>query len=810
MSSIFHYNPIPWLQSQPTLVLIDVVYNPQNDQTLGVTATAAPMGYVVAEYLIRPVLDAAELSAERDIEISIFDIHNPNTETPIWTNTLASEHYRDNDAPDTIFNDIKSDNTAIYWSTTTFPTDNFKIVTAVQPVVFQSLGTSIRWWGAIAILIIGMAITYLVLLFERTRGERLRSMAMRDAIVVSARQPFVHLDENGIVLEWNNAAQRVFGWTTEQALHRKLTETLIPARYHEAHSNGMQRFKDTGRGPVIGNIVSLEALCADTTELPVDLLINAVQVDNEWHFFAFINDITTRKNAENILQIAHDKYTALFESIPDAIVTYNELGVIEDVNGAAVALFGWPREELINQSYKKIVSQRSEQHLSDMHEYGDSTMIWPGNSNPIFAVRRDGSEFAFEAVVNYQDTESGVKFISLVRDITKRIETQEQRDSTRKWEALGQMTRILAHDFNNLFAIIIGNLDLARDRASNTTIDSSISDRIDVAHDAAIRGIEVVKSLRAVGTDQPPPLASIDIVQMIGAILPLLLSDAGDKITVDIETTEKQLLVNADHNWLSEAIQNLVINARESIVQNGKITITLRKAQATEIDDPQQTLQKGQYAVIIVSDTGQGMNTADLKRAFDPFFTTKKRNGNKGLGLSMVAKMSKQLGGLATIDSRLDEGSVISIYLPLLDSNVASLTASNSDLDSGPEKSHILVVDDQDEILTLAVLWLKKAGYPVKSTNNPNVALEIMKSSTPTIDLLVTDMLMPSMDGISLSQLASEINPSIKVLYMTGFLDKSVEDSANAKGFAILEKPFRKDDFLTAVHSILHSASTKI
>lgn len=806
-STVVHFDPVPWLQSEPALALVQAVYRPQEELRSADSPNAPPIGYVVAEYLLQRLLEGAQFSNEHGMEIFVFKLHGVGIEDLLWMNSVAaSKHYEDDGVA--ISHPIKKIGGMGFWTTTkTFPATGLKIIMRPGPEFFATSRAMRPWWISAATMILGLAMTCLIFSHENRSIERLRAIALRDAIVVSARQPFVHLDENGVVLEWNNAAREVFGWTLEQVLHRKLTETLIPARYHEAHSNGMQRFKTTGKGPVIGNTVAIEACCSDSTELPVDLLINAVQVDDGWHFFAFVNDITARKAAEETLKKAHDKYTALFQAIPDAIVIYNEDGDIENVNDAAVELFGWSREEMLSKGYKDIVAERSEAYLATMYKKDADNVSWPGDTNLVFAKRQDGSEFPFEAIVNLQKTERGLTFVSLVRDVTKVLEVQEVRDSMRKLETLGELTGVLAHEFNNLLAIIIGNLDLVRDGTADTKIDGTMRDRLNVAHDAAMRGTGVVKSLSAVATDQPMPLSRFDSVPMLTEVLPMLLSEAGEDIDLDIETEEKTLLVNADYNLLSEALRNVVINARESIAGKGEIKISLGRAHSSAINDPKLALLPGGYAVISVSDTGHGMKADDLKQAFDPFFTTKKNSGNKGLGLSMVSKMAKQFGGVATVASKLGEGTVVGIYLPMIDSDVAPAKVTHAG--SVGDGQHVLVVDDQRGFLTLAVSWLKKSGYRVKSTDKPNVALEIIESSVPSIDLLITDMLMPTMDGVSLSQFAREVNPRVEVLYMTGFLDHSLKRSADSVDFPVLEKPFRKEEFLTAVSSIFDAAKTK-
>ena len=709
--------------------------------------------------------------------------------------------HKNNDA--TILQDANRDRTDAYWSTeNTVAGTKIAMITETGAAVVQSLHMSKPLWASIATLVIGLLFTHIIFVHETNRKERRRTGAFHDAIVVSARQPFVHLDENGIVLEWNDAAHQVFGWTLEQVRHRKLSETLIPARYKEAHENGMKRFQSTGEGLVIGNIVELEALCADDTELSIELLINAIQTEDGWHFFAFIYDISARRSAEYALKAAHDKYTGLFEALPDAIITYDRVGNIEDVNDAAVALFGWSRDEIRNKNYEAIIADRSKTYFLEMHNNAEAAN--PGKfyhtNQPVFANRRDGSEFPFEAIVNAHKTETGLKFISVIRDITEQAEALKSRESDQKIETLGELTGVLAHEFNNLLAIMIGNLDLAIAHEADTPVNEILQGRLKVAHDAAMRGTGVVKSLLAVGTDQPIPRDCFDIIPMVVDILPTLQVEAGQDINLHTQGDDKPLLVNSNHSWLSEAIRNIVINAREAIVGSGQITISLKSAHSSSINNEKLALSSGDYVVIGVSDTGSGMSASDVENAFDPFFSTKKSSGHKGIGLSMVSRMAKQLDGAATLASKPGKGTTVQIFLPEADSN--SPSTDNRYLNPVGARKNILVVDDQTEILTLTVSWLEKSGYNVKSTNKADVALAIIESSVPAIDLLITDMIMPSMDGASLSRFARKCNPDVKVLYMTGFLDHSQERSADTVDFPVLEKPFRKDKFLGEVRSI--------
>lgn len=339
---------------------------------------------------------------------------------------------------------------------------------------------------------------------------------------------------------------------------------------------------------------------------------------------------------------------------------------------------------------------------------------------------------------------------------------------------------------------------------TGTTPSATMRDRLNAAHNAAMRGSGVVKSLLAVGTDQPMPKDRFDVVSMMEEILPTLQVEVGKNIALSVETTNKSLLVNSNRSWLSEAVQNIAINAREAVTGHGQIKISLESTHSSSINDKKLALSSGEYVVVKVSDTGSGMSPSAVQKSFEPFFTTKKASGHKGIGLSMVARIAKQLGGAAAIASEPGRGTIVHIFLPKAESY--SPPADDSYLNSGAPRQNILVVDDQTDILKLVVSWLEKSGHNVQSASNADVALKIINSTIPCIDLLITDMIMPSMNGDSLSQFARKRNPDVKILYMTGFLDRSQKHSFDDMDAPVLEKPFRKDTFLAAVNSIFDAA----
>jgi signal transduction histidine kinase/CheY-like chemotaxis protein len=392
---------------------------------------------------------------------------------------------------------------------------------------------------------------------------------------------------------------------------------------------------------------------------------------------------------------------------------------------------------------------------------------------------------------------------------------EEQLRESQKLEAIGQLTGGLAHDFNNLLGIVVGNLDRL---GENLPDIPEVRLQHGTALQAALRGAEVTRTLLAVARRQPLKVQEHDINELLRSMVPLLHSTAGSAITVRCDLLDGALLARLDPSGLSNAVLNLVINARDAMQHTvGDRVITLRTCSEVVDEDRHDNLGPGTYAVLQVTDVGTGMSESLRAQAFEPFFTTKQRGQGTGLGLAMVYGYASQLGGTVVIHSLEGMGTTVSVYLPadaeLPPEDAKPAPASVPLVPAVPTEgagqggadtpmARVLVVDDEPELCALASDWLESLGYSVATTHSPAQALDLLQQGR--FDVLFTDVVMPGgMDGLELARKARKMQPDLRVLLASGYA-QSLLDATELPG-PLLNKPYRKKDIASAMREVLQA-----
>ena len=361
-----------------------------------------------------------------------------------------------------------------------------------------------------------------------------------------------------------------------------------------------------------------------------------------------------------------------------------------------------------------------------------------------------------------------------------------------KLETLGQLTGGVAHDFNNLLTPVIGNLDLLRRRiqpgdSSHRLIDSALQ--------AASRAATLVQRLLAFARRQDLSVRSVDVAKLLDGMTDMIRRSLGPSIEVQISHQSDLPLARVDPNQLELAILNLAINARDAMPRGGTLTI---EADSRSLEDA-GPLKPGNYVRIAVRDSGTGMDEQTLARAVEPFFSTKGLGKGTGLGLSMVHGLAAQLGGTLNLVSRPGEGTTAEIWLPRAAESPTAEEAENRQAVSAPRDARILLVDDEDLVRSGTAEMLSDLGYSVLEANSGAEALRLLRSGEP-VDLMITDYLMPGMNGVQLIEQARPLAPSMQLLLITGY-----STIAEGPGAAIsrLAKPFRQSDLSRAIADML-------
>jgi len=389
--------------------------------------------------------------------------------------------------------------------------------------------------------------------------------------------------------------------------------------------------------------------------------------------------------------------------------------------------------------------------------------------------------------------------------VSDRKRVEEQLRQSQKMEAIGQLTGGVAHDFNNLLSVIIGNLDLLERLVVG---NEAAIHRVQTIQKAATRGGELTKRLLTFSRLQKLHPVPTSVENVIQSTIEMASRALGPEITITTKLGESIPAVFVDTAGFENALLNLIVNARDAMANGGPITITTELKTLAKCDLPVRTkeLKPGRYVRIAVSDMGCGMSKETMAKVFEPFFTTKPRGKGTGLGLSMVYGFVKQSGGLINIYSELEHGTTISLYLPIAEGVYPDVPA----IDKAVSKTHsnggetVLIVDDEVDLLEVAVVYLEDMGYRVLHATDGPSALAII-AHEGNIDLLITDIIMPGgMNGVQLAARAQQLKPSIKIIYSSGFTSDALSEKSGMKIDApLLNKPYQRKEFVDMVRRVM-------
>jgi PAS domain S-box-containing protein len=386
---------------------------------------------------------------------------------------------------------------------------------------------------------------------------------------------------------------------------------------------------------------------------------------------------------------------------------------------------------------------------------------------------------------------------------TKLMEAEAQLRHAQKMEAVGQLTGGVAHDFNNMLAVILGAMNLLERRLARGETD--LSRYIEAAKDGANRAAALTQRLLAFSRRQPLQPEVIEPNRMVSGMTELLARALGEQIQVETVMAAGLWRINADPSQLENAILNLAVNGRDAMPQGGKLTVETANTFIAEDYAREHSMSVGQYVMIAVTDTGAGMTKDTLAKAFDPFFTTKEVGKGSGLGLSQVFGFVRQSGGHVRIYSELGHGTNVKIYLPRHygTGETKNLAPLGNEPARGRRDELVLVVEDDERVRTFSTEALRELGYTVAEAANGPAALALLDAGLkPT--LLFTDVVMPQMSGRELAEIAASKVANLKVLYTTGYTRNAVvHNGILDPGTHLLQKPFSLDQLAEKIRHVL-------
>ncbi|HVW86659.1 MAG TPA: ATP-binding protein [Bryobacteraceae bacterium] len=497
------------------------------------------------------------------------------------------------------------------------------------------------------------------------------------------------------------------------------------------------------------------------------------------------------------------RFRSMLGSIGDAVIAADRNGNISYMNEQAEALLATPLRAAKRRPLRDVVRFREHKtgEPADLPIEG----ILRGETPPAAAPRRlvltrEGPDSEVEEMIAPVRNRAGriAGVIVTIRDTTRRREAEDQLSRSQKMDALARMAGGVAGDFNNLLTVITGYGEMLRGELPSSNPLRRFADEIIFAAD---RAAAVTRQLMAFSRHQSPQTRVLDLNASITSMETMLRRLLGERIEVVLIPGPGVLRIKADPGHVEQVIVNLAMNSRDAMPNGGKFMIETSQVELMA-DTPGRpgSLSPGSFVVLTVSDTGIGMDANTRSRLFEPFFTTKGQGKSTGLGLSIVYGIVKQSGGDISVYSQPGAGTIFEIYLPKSKEQEASMRR----IPRGPRGTEtILVADDDDGVRKLVHAVLATSGYTVVEAPDGKEALALYQADPARFDMVLTDIVMPHMNGFELGNRISDIDPAQKVLYMSGFRDTPLAGMEQERQRLFLHKPFTPDSLLARVREVL-------
>jgi PAS domain S-box-containing protein len=516
------------------------------------------------------------------------------------------------------------------------------------------------------------------------------------------------------------------------------------------------------------------------------------------HSRSFTRDVT----AENQSREAAARLAAIVSSSSDGIIGKTLDGVITSWNSAAERIFGYTAAEMVGQSVFKLIPpelHQAERELLDRLRRGEAVEFSESER-----IGKDGRRLWISLSVSPIRDGSGVVTgaASIKRDITERKIVEEHLRETQRLQAVGQLAGGIAHEANNQMMVVLGGAHFLLRRPDLPDVA-----RLDVEQirRAAERTASITQQLLAFSRRQVLQLQQVDLNSVVQSIGPVLRRSLAEHQSLIVRLGRLGTTVRADPRQLEQVLLNLTLNARDAMPNGGELTIETSEVELRAADADKIRLAPGTYELLVVQDTGHGMDHATLKRVFEPFFTTKDVGKGTGLGLSVVHGIVSQTGGHIQVETAPGKGATFRLYFPAAprDPSVALPDAGEP---AAPAAGTVaLVVEDDASVRAMATRALTEAGYRVVEAENGRTALELVRAQA-RLDLVVTDVGMPEMDGYELARCLHSERPELPVVFMSGYGDRDYrEQSLPGPARPLLQKPFSPDTLVRAVGEVLRA-----
>jgi len=515
-------------------------------------------------------------------------------------------------------------------------------------------------------------------------------------------------------------------------------------------------------------------------------------------FRAVLQDVTESRKALDVARL----HSAALHAAASAMFITDVTGKIEWVNAAFTALTGYSEGEAVGRTTRDLLWSGVHEPavFKKLWETVLAGRVWRGE---LTNRRKDGTHYLEERVITpFADARGKlVHFIAMGCDLTEQRLLEAQALQSHKMETVGRLAGGIAHDFNNLLTVINGTVELA---LLDVPPEEPLHRDLEEVRSAGARAAQLTRQLLAFSRKQVLKLDELHLGGLVLGIKDMLGRLLGERVVLDIAVRDDAGMVRADAVQIEQVILNLSVNARDAMPEGGTLAIATDSVQIdARFATLHPTLREGAYVRLTIRDTGIGMDEELRVRAFEPFFTTKAVGTGTGLGLAMVYGIVTQSGGTVLVDSEVGKGTTFSIYLPRVVAKPIALEAAPRPIRERGNET-ILVVEDEDAVRRVAERVLRQAGYTVLSATGGHAALDLLSTYTEPVHLLLSDIVMPGMDGSELAAALTQLRPAMRVLFLSGYADEErLYDPRLGRNAAFIGKPYTPAQLTSQVREVL-------
>jgi PAS domain S-box-containing protein len=622
------------------------------------------------------------------------------------------------------------------------------------------------------------------------------SYAQMASIIGFAMDAIISIDSEQRIVLFNAAAEKMFLYSAEEALGQPI-DRFIPARFraiHAAHVDTFGRKNITKRS--MGSLGAIFGLRGNGEEFPIEASISHTEADERKLYTVIIRDITERKRAETQLR----EQAALLDQARDAILVRDLEDRILFWNQGAERIYGWSSAETVGKDIREIIYRANPAQYDKAKESVLGSGAWEGE---LHHTTRDGREIIAQSrwTIVRDDKGNPKSLLDINTDVTERRKIESQFLRSQRLESIGTLASGLAHDFNNILSPILTAIKMLGLRFPDDDSQRLLS----LLQASAERGAGLVKQVLSFARGVEGERIVLQPRHLIREIVKIFKDTLPKSIEVEFNTPENLWTVAGDVTQLHQVLMNICVNARDAMPQGGKLTI---KAENVRIDESYARMNldasPGPFVLITISDTGRGVPASIIDKIFEPFFTTKEHGQGTGLGLSTAMGIIRSHGGFINVYSEEGKGTHFKVHLPAVE---ISQGGEADETEIAVPTGHgelILVIDDETVICKITKATLETYGYRAMTASDGTEGIALYAQHKDEIKVVLTDMMMPYMDGMATIRALQKMNPQVRIIASSGLTESSRAIEAAGVGVnTFLAKPYTTEALLTALAEIL-------